>query len=85
MLISVARRQINSSFFHFLRDIFWLFSFCRLKQMIAEMDIAAADELKNNAQPSSMVHDILVATFMILGDENDNAKVCIKIEAFLKV
>ena len=53
--------------------------------MIAEMDIAAADELKNNAQPSSMVHDILIATFMILGDENDNAKVCIKIEAFLKV
>ena len=47
--------------------------------MVAEVDSAAIDELKNNAQPSSMVHDTMIATFMVLGDENDNAKVSIKI------
>ena len=47
--------------------------------MVAEMDIAAANKLKNNEQPSSMVHNVMIATFMVLGDDDDNAKVCIKI------
>ena len=54
-------------------------SFFRLKEMVAEMDIAAANKLKNNAQPGSMVHNIMIATFMVLGDDNENAKVYIKI------
>ena len=44
--------------------------------MVSQIDSGAFDELRNTG-PSDMVHDVMIATFMILGDESESAKVLI--------
>ena len=43
--------------------------------MIKDMDVATLDKLKNISEPHPMVHDVIIATFLVLGDHDGLAMV----------
>ena len=47
----------------------------RLKQMVRGMDIATLDELRKTYEPVAMVHDVMIATFLVLSEDDGVAKV----------